>query len=107
MTPVIVFTTVGSGFDARALAQDLVERRLTACVHIVERIYSVYRWNEKIEQEAEQLLIMKTVEEVVPELKKALLDKHPYDTPEFVVVKIDDIGGAYEEWLNESVLHSL
>lgn len=103
MTAVIVLTTVGTSFDARALAQDLVERHLVACVNIIDRIHSVYRWNEKIEQEAEQLLIMKTVEERVPELKKVLLEKHPYDTPEFVVVKIDDVGGAYEEWLTDAV----
>jgi periplasmic divalent cation tolerance protein len=103
VTPVIVLTTVGPAFDAKGLAQDLVERRLVACVNIIERIHSVYRWDTKIEQEAEQLLMMKTVEERVPELKKVLRQKHPYDTPEFIVVNIDDIGGAYEEWLLKSI----
>jgi len=103
MTPVIVLTTVSESFDAPAMARELVERRLVACVNIVESINSIYRWQGKIEQDGEQLLIMKTVDELVGELKEAVFARHPYEVPEFVVLPIDRIEGPYRDWLLESV----
>ncbi len=103
MTPVIVLTTVGAAFDARALAHELVEQRLVACVNIIERIHSVYRWQGTIEEDGEQLLVMKTVSERVAELKAALFARHPYEVPEFVVVPIERIEGPYKAWLLDSV----
>jgi periplasmic divalent cation tolerance protein len=101
--PVIVLTTVGLGFDARALSRELVDARLAGCVNIVDRITSVYSWEGRVEEDGEQLLLIKTVEENLDELQKALFAKHPYAVPEFVVVAIDDIRGKYGEWLRESV----
>jgi periplasmic divalent cation tolerance protein len=103
MQPVIVLTTVGEGYDARALASQLVEQRLAACVNIVADLYSVYRWQGRVEHGQEQLLVIKTVEERLFELKEALFERHPYEVPEFVVVPIEKIEGPYLEWLLASV----
>ena len=103
MKPVVVLTTVGAGFDARPLARELIESRLAACVNVVPAIESIYRWNEKVEEDAEKLLLIKTVEERLDELQATLLARHPYDVPEFVVIAIDDVRGAYREWLIRSV----
>ena len=99
MKPVIVLTTVGANHDARELAADLVEKRLAACVNIVPRIESVYRWQGNIQRDDEQLLIIKTLDERVAALKDAIFARHPYEVPEVIVVAIDDIGEAYGEWL--------
>ena len=107
MTPVVVLTTVGAGFDARSLARQLVQQRLVACVNIIDRIQSIYRWEDKIEDEGEQLLIMKTVAERIPELKTAVFGSHPYDVPEFVVLPIARIEGPYRDWLIDSVLNEV
>ena len=103
MTPVIVLTTVGHGFDARALAHALVELRLAACVNIVERIQSIYRWEGKVEDDAEQLLIIKTVDARVDALRKELFRRHPYEVPEFVVLPVAGTSDAYGAWLLASV----
>lgn len=103
MTPVIVLTTVGATFDVAPLAHDLVGGRLAACVNVVEGIRSIYRWQGKIEDDSEKLLIIKTVVERIPELRDALFARHPYEVPEFVVLPIDQIEGAYREWLIDSV----
>jgi periplasmic divalent cation tolerance protein len=103
MTPVVVLTTVGASFDVRQLATQLVEQRLAACVNVVPQIHSVYRWQGKIENDSEQLLLIKTVEERLDELKTALFSKHPYEVPEFVVIQLDGLSDPYRAWLLSSV----
>ena len=99
MNPVIVLTTVGATHDVDSIALQLVEKQLAACVNVIPRIHSVYRWKNASEQESEQLLIIKTVDDRVGELRKVLFSLHPYDVPEFVVLKIDDLSDAYRSWL--------
>ena len=103
MDPVLVLTTVGANDDAHDLANDLVEKRLAACVNIVPRIESIYRWRGNIARDQEQLLIIKTVDERIAALKDALFARHPYEVPELVVIAIDDIGDAYRDWLMGSI----
>ena len=102
MTPVIVLTTVGASFDAQPLATDLVGKHLAACVNIVPGIHSVYRWQGKVERDDEQLLLIKTVEERVQQLKEALFAAHPYEVPEFVVISMNDVAEPYRQWLLDS-----
>ena len=103
MKPVLVLTTTGIDFDARALARTLVEARLAACVNIVPRIDSIYRWEGKVSEDGEQLLVIKTADERVSALRDELLRLHPYDVPEFVVIPIAGTSDAYGAWLLESV----
>lgn len=103
MTPVIAITTVGLSFDVASLARDLVERRLAACVNVVEKVRSFYRWNGAVEDDAEQLLIIKTSEEKVDALRDALFARHPYEVPEFIVIRMDDVSPAYREWLGSGL----
>jgi periplasmic divalent cation tolerance protein len=59
----------------------------------------VYRWKGAIEKESEQLLLIKTIDSQVDALREALFAMHPYEVPEFVVVRIDDLSDAYRSWL--------
>jgi len=99
---VVVLTTVGAGFDAAALAKSLVEQRVAACVNILPEVRSLYRWKDAVEDDREQLLVIKTTEERVDALREALFAAHPYEVPEFVVLAAE-AGGAYAEWLLHSV----
>jgi periplasmic divalent cation tolerance protein len=99
MTPVLVLTTVGATFDPEPLATHLVEKQLAACVNVIPQIYSVYRWKGAIEKDSEQLLLIKTIDSQVDALREALLSMHPYEVPEFVVVRIDGLSDAYRSWL--------
>lgn len=102
-SPTLVLTTAGADFDARGLAHALVEARLAACVNIVPAIHSVYRWEGRVTDDAEQLLIIKTTDERVAALREELFRRHPYDVPEFVVLAIEETSDAYGAWLLESV----
>lgn len=103
MKALLVLTTLGPDHDARALAHALVEARLAACVNIIERMHSVYRWEGRVADDAEQLLLIKTSDERVAALREELLKRHPYDVPEFVVLPVGETSDAYGAWLLQSV----
>src|SRR5271167_4908221 len=99
----IVLTTIGSKDLAEKLAGQLVERRLAACVNIVGPIRSVYRWKEKIEQEEEYLLLIKTTTEQTARLQAAFKELHPYELPECLELAVDGGSKEYLAWLTEEV----
>ena len=101
--PVIVLTTVGDSFDPEHLARELINQRLAACVNVVDGIRSLYRWQGKIEDDTEKILLIKTVDEHIDGVRDLLFSMHPYEVPEFVVIAIDRIEGPYREWLISSV----
>jgi periplasmic divalent cation tolerance protein len=98
MKPVVVLTTVGADFDARALAHALVEARLAACVNVIAGVHSIYRWEGRVTGDDEQLLVMKTADERVDALRETLFAMHPYDVPEFVVLPVESTSEAYGAW---------
>jgi periplasmic divalent cation tolerance protein len=98
----IVLTTAGSPQEAEKIARALVERRLAACVNIIPQIQSVYRWKEKIEQETEWLLIIKTRLNIFDSVRDAIKELHAYDLPECVMLDVSDGSEAYLNWVSEN-----
>ena len=101
--PVVVLTALGAPPDAQRIARALVEERLAACVNVVPGVVSVYRWKGVVEEEDELLLVIKTIGERVEQLKARLLQLHPYELPEVVVIPIGGGHGAYLAWLAQQV----
>lgn len=99
----VVLTTVGQKEAAEKLAQELVERRLAACVNIVGPIRSVYRWRDQIENQAEFLLMIKTTAACASQLRSALKALHPYELPECVELAVDGGSEEYLAWLAAEV----
>lgn len=99
----VVLTTAGSQEEAQKIAHALVERKLAACVNIVPRIESIYRWQGKVESATEWLLIVKTTAEAFPSVRDAIKELHSYDLPECVVLEIADGSEAYLGWIGENV----
>ena len=95
----IVLTTVGQKQDADKLALQLVERRLAACVNIIGPIRSVYRWKDKIANEPEFLLLIKTTAAHAPQLCSIFKELHPYDLPECVELALHGGSEDYLAWL--------
>ena len=84
----IILTTAGSQEEAGKIAHALVERRLAACVNIVTRIESVYRWQGKVESATEWLLLIKTQAELFERVRDAVKELHSYDLPECVMLEV-------------------
>jgi periplasmic divalent cation tolerance protein len=99
----IVLTTVGIKEAAEKLAQQLVERRLAACVNIVGPIRSIYRWKHKVHNEQEYLLLIKTTAEHAAQLRSAFQGLHPYELPECVELPIEAGSEEYLAWLAAEV----
>lgn len=87
---------------ARRLARSALAARLIACANLVPKIESHYRWQGKLERSAEVLMVMKTTRARVAALEKLIVAKHPYDTPEFVVLNLAGGAKKYLAWLAES-----
>jgi periplasmic divalent cation tolerance protein len=98
---IIVFVTAGSPAEADHLARVLVEERLAACANRIGPIQSVYRWEGKLEQSEEHLLIIKTPRELFAALEKRVRELHSYSVPEIVAVPIVDGSQDYLRWLGE------
>ena len=99
---VIVLTTLPGDFEIRTFAKTLVEDRLAACVNLLAPMESVYRWEGQVEQETERQVIIKTSRDRVIALWDRIRELHPYETPEFVVLSIQDGSDAYLRWIGES-----
>jgi periplasmic divalent cation tolerance protein len=99
----LVLTTTSSLEEARRIANALVERRLAACVNIVSKIDSIYRWKGKVEEAQEFLLLIKTTESAVENLRDAIQELHSYEVPECIIVPIESGSEKYLTWIDESV----
>ena len=98
----IVLVTTPDLKTARRLARAALEARLIACANLVPKIESHYRWQGNLERSTEVLMVMKTTRTRLVALEKLILARHPYDTPEFVVVNLPGGAKKYLEWLGAS-----
>lgn len=96
---VIAFSTIDSEEEAKKIARVLVETKLAACVNIVPKLTSIYKWKEKLCEEEEFLLLIKTSQARLEELKAVLKKLHPYEVPELIVLPLIDGLPRYLDWV--------
>lgn len=99
----ILITTLPEMEQAKQMAQTIVNQKLAACINILPQMVSIYRWQGALEEGTEHMLVIKTEVARLDELKKTILEMHPYELPEIIVVPI--VGGhpPYLDWIGESV----
>ena len=96
---IVVLVTCGSEEEAQKIAHALVEEHLAACVNLVSPIRSIYRWEGKIWDEKEGLLIIKTQKKRFQELEKKIKSLHSYSVPEIIALPVADGSSSYLNWL--------
>lgn len=98
--------TVGNSEEALSIARTLVEEQLVACVNVIPRIRSIYRWKGEICDDEELLLVMKTRSDLFPVLQNRIRKLHSYEVPEIISFPIVEGLPEYLNWVTESTLNS-
>ncbi len=94
-----VVTTVEHKADAEKIARMLVEKRIAACVQIIGPITSYFQWQGKLDTASEYLCLVKSRDDLFPELESAIKSLHPYEVPEILATPITRGGKEYLDWL--------
>ncbi|MDH3975060.1 MAG: divalent-cation tolerance protein CutA [Deltaproteobacteria bacterium] len=98
-----VFMTAPNEEEGAAIAKKLVEESLCACVNIIPKVRSVYRWEGKVFDESEVMMVAKTASSLAPMLVKRVKELHSYDVPEVICIPIATGSGDYLDWIDASV----
>jgi periplasmic divalent cation tolerance protein len=99
----VVLNTTATAEEAERLASVLVEERLAACVSLIPSVRSIYRWQGKVEDSTETMLLIKTSVEQLAALEARIHALHSYETPEFLVLPVESGSAAYLDWLMASL----
>lgn len=99
VTALLVLTSLPDRPTADALAKELVEARLAACVSIMAPCHSAYRWQGVVETADEVPVLIKTTSERYADLEAAIRSRHPYELPELIALPIVAGLPAYLAWV--------
>lgn len=107
MNAIVVLTTTATTAQAEKIAHVLIENQCAACVQILPAITSVYRWQDKVEQATEILLLIKTTQEMFAVVEAIIKSHHSYETPEIIALPVVAGSDDYLSWLQAAVKYSL
>jgi periplasmic divalent cation tolerance protein len=95
----VVLVTAPTPDRAAEIARALVEERLAACGNVVPGIRSIYRWEGKVQEDAEALLVLKTTRARFDALRDRVLALHPYEVPEVIALPVEAGSARYLAWI--------
>jgi periplasmic divalent cation tolerance protein len=98
---IVVLTTLASADEAVTLVRALLDRRLIACGNIVPGVRSIYRWEGKVADEQEVIVLMKTRAVRLDALEMAFGELHPYKMPELLALPVSAGLHKYLEWIDD------
>ena len=104
MTVVSVYAVFASADEAERIGRQMVEERLAACVNILPKARSIYRWEGKLEESAEWLLLIKSRRDLFTALRAEIQRMHTYEVPEVIAIPVVDGSEAYLEWLDAQLI---
>jgi periplasmic divalent cation tolerance protein len=100
MTDALVVLVTAPGADKAAqIARALVEERLVACGNVVPGLRSIYRWDGKVQDDSEALLVLKTTRARFEALRERVLALHPYEVPEILAFPVEAGSERYLAWI--------
>ncbi len=100
--PVVILVTVATKEEGESIANQVVNRKLAACVNIIPQLQSIYYWQNKIETGSEVLLLIKTMPDRLTDLIQQIKLLHSYDVPEILALPIIQGNQEYIRWVYDS-----
>ncbi|MFM4721070.1 divalent-cation tolerance protein CutA [Aeromonas bivalvium] len=98
---ILLLCTCPEQASADLISEQLLERRLAACINQLPGVRSLYRWQGKVERASEIQLIIKSRMPLFAAIEQAILTLHPYDTPELITLPVTGGHGPYLDWLTQ------
>lgn len=98
-----IIITIANKEDAEMMANNLVKSRLAACCQIAGPVMSIYTWKDELCKDKEYILTIKTRKSLFQKIKKHIIEKHTYDTPQIIAVDISEISEDYKNWMDENI----
>ncbi len=95
----VVLVTTPTPERAAEIARAVVEERLAACGNVVPGLRSIYRWEGKVQDEPEALLVLKTTRARFEALRDRVLALHPYEVPEVIALPVEAGSARYLAWI--------
>ena len=103
MSFIMIMSNCPDQRTAREIAENLIDKKLAACVNIQPAGLSIYRWQGRVESAEEHLLLIKTLEDHYPKVETMIKKLHPYELPEIIAVPITSGLPDYLSWLNMDI----
>jgi len=101
---IVALVTAPNEEEAVRIAKDLVGSGLAACANIVGSVRSIYRWQGRVEDEAEVLMVFKTRKTLFGKLRDRVKEIHPYSVPEIIALPVAEGSEDYLRWLETETL---
>jgi len=96
---IVVLSACATEREAETIARDLVEKRLAACVNLIPHVRSIYRWEGRVEDAKETMLVIKSTRGLFAELARELSAMHSYQVPEVIALPVVDGAEPYLDWI--------
>lgn len=100
MNNILILCTINDIQKAKEISKFLLENSLIACSNVIPNTVSLYKWDGRICEDNEYLMILKSRSDLFEEIKTIITDMHPYEVPEIISVEIKDGNKSYIDWLN-------
>ena len=101
----IIKTTVKNKVTKHNIINELITNDYVSCINVIENVSSYYKWQGKVENEREDILLIKTMKRNEKLVYEVIRDIHDYEIPEIITIAIDNIDSSYLNWANESVVN--
>ena len=98
---ITVLITAPNEEEAAKISRTVVEESLAACVSIIRSVRSIYRWQGRVEDESEVLMIAKTKRALFDRLKGRIKELHSYEVPEIIGLPVIEGSKQYLDWLSQ------
>ena len=100
---IVVFVTAANKIEAQKIAESLIDKKLAACVNIVDKLSSLFMWEGKLDKARESLLIIKSKKEKLPRIIRLVKSLHSYEVPEIIAIPIAGGEKEYLRWIDASL----